>query len=65
MDADTWAARVDGWLPSAEDRAAVASLMRPEYEPGTFASWITPPPHGINSMGVEFDYVRFWQQDNA
>jgi benzoyl-CoA 2,3-epoxidase subunit B len=65
VDADTWAARAADWLPSEQDRAAVASLMVPEYEPGTFASWIAPPPHGINSMGVEFDYVRFWQQDNA
>ena len=43
----------------------MASLMRPEYERGKFAGWIAPPPHGINDMGVEFDYVRFWQQDNA
>jgi benzoyl-CoA 2,3-dioxygenase component B len=65
VDADTWTAHADAWLPTEDDRAAVASVMRPEYEPGKFAGWIAPPPHGINSMGVEFDYVRFWQQDNA
>jgi len=65
VDAETWAARADEWLPGAADREAVASLMRPEYEPGKFAGWINPPAHGINSMAVEFDYVRFWQQDNA
>jgi benzoyl-CoA 2,3-dioxygenase component B len=65
VDADAWAARADEWLPGPADREAVSSLMVAEYEPGRFASWIAPPPHGINSMGVEFDYVRFWQQDNA
>lgn len=59
-----WLARQDDWLPTPEDRRAVASLMRPQYERGTFASWIAPPAHGINDMGVEFDYVRFWRQDN-
>jgi len=65
VDEQTWAAHVDEWLPGDADRAAVASLMQPVYEPGRFAGWISPPPHGINSMAVEFDYVRFWQQDNA
>ena len=65
VDDATWAARVDDWLPSEQDRGAVAALMQPEYEAGKFASWITPPPQGINAMGVEFDYVRFWRQDNA
>ncbi|MFH5821925.1 benzoyl-CoA 2,3-epoxidase subunit BoxB [Georgenia sp. AZ-5] len=59
-----WEARKDEWLPTAEDRAAVASLMKPEYEPGVFASWIAPPAQGINHMGVEFDYVHFWQEDS-
>jgi benzoyl-CoA 2,3-dioxygenase component B len=60
-----WEAQKERWLPSADDRAAVASLMQPEYEPGKFAGWISPPAQGINEMGVEFDYVRFWRQDNA
>jgi benzoyl-CoA 2,3-dioxygenase component B len=33
--------------------------MTPVYEPGKFASWIAPPPQGINAQSVEFDYVRF------
>ena len=65
MDEATWNSRAPNWLPSAQDRAAVASLMQPEYERGTFAGWIAPPPHGINDMGVEFDYVRFWRQESA
>ena len=64
LDEATWLARSGQWLPSAEDRQAVASLMRPEYEPGRFAGWIKPPPHGINHMAVEFDYVHFWAQDS-
>ncbi|MGH8867663.1 MAG: benzoyl-CoA 2,3-epoxidase subunit BoxB [Actinomycetes bacterium] len=65
VDEDAWQASAAQWLPSDEDREAVASLMQPEYEPGRFAGWIAPPAHGINKMGVEFDYVRFWRQDNA
>jgi benzoyl-CoA 2,3-dioxygenase component B len=33
--------------------------MTPVYEEGQFASWIAPPPQGINDMPVEYDYVRF------
>ncbi|MGH3316462.1 MAG: benzoyl-CoA 2,3-epoxidase subunit BoxB [Nocardioidaceae bacterium] len=61
---EDWDARVDEWLPSEQDRADVRSLMTPVYEPGEFASWIAPPAQGINKMGVEFDYVRFWKEDN-
>jgi len=59
LDEATWQSRVSGWLPTTEDKARVAELMKPEYEPGTFASWIAPPQVGINSMPVEFDYVHF------
>jgi benzoyl-CoA 2,3-dioxygenase component B len=27
-------------------------------EPGKFASWIAPPPRGINGRPIEFEYVR-------
>jgi benzoyl-CoA 2,3-dioxygenase component B len=33
--------------------------MVPQYEPGEFASWLAPPPVGINDLPVEYDYVRF------
>ncbi len=49
----------DDWIPTPQDRARVAELMTPVYEPGEFASWITPPPQGVNAQPVEFDYVRF------
>jgi benzoyl-CoA 2,3-dioxygenase component B len=54
-----WKAKVDEWLPSAADRAFVASLMGRVVEPGRFANWIMPPVMGINRQPVDFEYVRF------
>jgi benzoyl-CoA 2,3-dioxygenase component B len=54
-----WNAKAGEWLPTAEDRAFVASLMGRVAEPGKFAGWIAPPIMGINRQPVEFDYVRF------
>ena len=54
-----WNAKVNAWLPSAEDRAFVASLMGRVVEPGKFANWIAPPVMGINRQPVDFEYVRF------
>ena len=45
-------------LPNADERAHVASLMTPVYEPGQMAGWIAPPSRGINTKPVEYDYVR-------
>jgi benzoyl-CoA 2,3-dioxygenase component B len=54
-----WNAKVNDWLPSAEDRAYVASLMGRVVEPGKFANWIAAPVMGINRQPVDFEYVRF------
>ena len=54
-----WDAKVKDWLPTAEDRAYVASLMGRVVEPGKFANWIAPPVMGINRQPVDFEYVRF------
>jgi benzoyl-CoA 2,3-dioxygenase component B len=54
-----WAANEAKWLPTAEDRAFVASLMGRVAEPGKFANWIAPPAMGINRQPVDFEYVRF------
>jgi benzoyl-CoA 2,3-dioxygenase component B len=59
VDPATWRARVDEWLPTAEDSAYVASLMRPVFEPGKMANWIAPPATGINGKPVEYEYVKF------
>ena len=58
VDAQTWQANRHRWLPTAEDAAYIASLMRPETEPGRFASWIAPPARGINAQPADFEYVR-------
>src|SRR3954451_19238721 len=59
VDDATWEKAVGDYLPTAEDRARVAELMVPHYEAGEFAGWISPPSVGINSLPVEYDYVRF------
>src|SRR5216684_284226 len=53
-----WKAREGEWLPTAEDRAFVKSLMHPVIERGKMASWIAPPPKGINGMPIDFEYVK-------
>jgi benzoyl-CoA 2,3-dioxygenase component B len=58
LSAAAWEAQAQSWLPTEDDRRRVAELMVPEYEYGKFASWIAPPPVGINDMPVEFDYVH-------
>jgi benzoyl-CoA 2,3-dioxygenase component B len=65
LDDAAWAARVHQWLPSSEDRAAVADLMVPHYGLGEFAGWITPPQTGINDQPVEFDYVHLAEEGVA
>jgi benzoyl-CoA 2,3-dioxygenase component B len=59
IDEAQWAANEAHWLPTAEDRAYVASLMGRVAEPGKFANWIAPPAMGINRQPVDFEYVRF------
>ena len=46
------------WLPTAEDRLFVKSLMHPVTERGKVANWIAPPPKGINGMPIDFEYVK-------
>jgi benzoyl-CoA 2,3-dioxygenase component B len=54
-----WAANVDKWLATEEDRAFVASLMGRVVETGKYANWIAPPAIGINKQPVDFEYIRF------
>jgi len=61
MGAEEWQRRRGEFLPSAADDAFVASLMRPVTEPGQFASWIAPPPAGIDGKPGDFEYVKFSQ----
>jgi benzoyl-CoA 2,3-epoxidase subunit B len=58
ISSEEWDGQVDQWLPTDADRARVAELMVPHYEPGEFAGWIAAPKAGINDQPVEFDYVH-------
>jgi benzoyl-CoA 2,3-dioxygenase component B len=58
MPKDTWEQRTAAMLPSADDNAFVASLMRPVRERGAYASWIAPPRYGIDNRPGDFEYVK-------
>ena len=51
------------WLPTDADRSYVKSLMHACIEPGKFANYIAPPRKGINGQPIEFEYVKFHQED--
>ena len=55
---EEWGSRSEEWLPSIEDEAFVASLMKPCFEVGKVASWIAPPQRGINGRPRDYEYVR-------
>jgi benzoyl-CoA 2,3-dioxygenase component B len=55
---EAWERGKDSWLPSAEDGEFIAGLMKPETEPGRFASWIAPPRVGIDNRPGDFEYVK-------
>jgi benzoyl-CoA 2,3-dioxygenase component B len=60
ISAEEWQRYEQQWLPSADDRSYICSLMSGAVtEPGRFAHWIAPPPRGINGMPVDYQYVRF------
>jgi benzoyl-CoA 2,3-dioxygenase component B len=52
-------ARQDEWLPTAEDREYVHSVMKGVFERGKMAGWIAPPERGINTQPIDFEYVKF------
>jgi len=58
IDAATFEANREAWLPTDDDRAYVRSLMQPVYEPGKMANWIAAPSRGINAQPVDYEYVR-------
>ncbi|MGQ0464692.1 MAG: benzoyl-CoA 2,3-epoxidase subunit BoxB [Sporichthyaceae bacterium] len=53
-----WDSSVDRYLPTADDKAHIQSLMQPVYEPGKIASWVAPPKTGINGQPFEYEYVH-------
>jgi benzoyl-CoA 2,3-dioxygenase component B len=58
ITAEEYAAQLPNWIPTPDDEAFVASLMKPVLEPGRVASWIAPPERGINNLPVDYEYVR-------
>ena len=50
--------RLHEWVPSAQDRAFVKSLMQKVTEPGKMAAWIAPPDRGINNLPIDYEYVH-------
>jgi benzoyl-CoA 2,3-dioxygenase component B len=53
-----WDKKRADFLPSDGDRDYIESLMKPEIEPGKFASWIAPPKVGIDNKPGDFEYVK-------
>ena len=49
---------VKNWLPTHADGDFIASLMKPCYEVGKYASWIAPPKIGIDNKPGDFEYVK-------
>jgi benzoyl-CoA 2,3-epoxidase subunit B len=58
LTAEAWNARRAGVLPTPDDNAFIASLMRPERGRGAYAPWIAPPRHGIDNRPGDFEYVK-------
>jgi benzoyl-CoA 2,3-dioxygenase component B len=56
---DRWSSRLGDWIPTDEDRAFVASLMKRVVEPGQYAGWIAPPRVPVDDRPMDFEYVRF------
>lgn len=60
ISAEQFEAKRDEWLPSEKDKEYIRSLMvKPVITPGHFANWIAPPPRGVNSQPLDFEYVRY------
>jgi benzoyl-CoA 2,3-dioxygenase component B len=58
IDAGTWAAKRDTWLPSQDDNLFITSLMRSVDAAGAYANWIAAPKVGIDNKPGHFEYVK-------
>jgi benzoyl-CoA 2,3-epoxidase subunit B len=58
ISSKAYEARLGEWLPTADDRAFIASLMRRVVEPGKTAAWIATPEKGIKERPLDYPYVR-------
>ena len=55
---EEWDTRSEQWLPSKADGDFIQSLMKPVFEPGEYAGWISPPRIGIDNKPGDFEYVQ-------
>lgn len=55
---EEWDAKSKDWLPTKADGDFIQSLMKPCFEPGKYASWISPPKVGIDNKPGDFEYVQ-------
>ncbi len=58
LSKDAWNNNINNFLPSLDDNLFVESLMKPEFEIGKFASWISAPDKGIDNQSGDFEYVK-------
>ena len=55
---ENWNKKNDEYLPTKDDNMFIESLMKPVYEIGKFASWISEPDQGIDNKSGDFEYVK-------
>ena len=65
LELQDWERQSAAWLPTPDDRARVAELMLPHYEPGEFATWIAPPGIRHQRFAVEYDSRTILSQASA
>jgi benzoyl-CoA 2,3-dioxygenase component B len=58
LDRAEWERRKGEWLPTAEDRAYIATLQKGVTAPGQIANWLGKPARGIKGLPFEYEYVR-------
>jgi benzoyl-CoA 2,3-dioxygenase component B len=61
LDGVEWTHAHERLLPTDDDNAYIASLMRPVRAPGAFAGWIAPPKVGIDNKPGDFEYVKIYE----
>ncbi len=58
MSDEEWEKHKDDWIPSKADGDYIDSLMKPQWESGKYAGWISPPRVGIDNKPGDFEYVK-------
>ena len=58
VDRAEWERRKGEWLPTAADRAYIATLQKGVTAPGQIANWLGKPARGIKGLPFEYEYVR-------